>query len=206
MSSLQVHDATPASFFADTVYQPPSSFEVGWMRRHTWRRRGGVKETWEESRRHGRSQGDMGGVKETWEEPFRNRVCQGAGHSPGSVLGSRNGVVVFLPEDGGGGHAHHAALQPDRRAVGDADVLQLLHELGRRVDDQRVDAVLPHQHLVAAVRVDGPPVHQPHELRVGEAAHLRDKERAREARRDVCAALAGGRRPTLQSSRQSLPS
>lgn len=27
---------TPASFFADTVYQPASSFVVGWIRRHTY--------------------------------------------------------------------------------------------------------------------------------------------------------------------------
>lgn len=36
MSSLEVHDTMPASFLAETVYQPASSFLVGWISRHTY--------------------------------------------------------------------------------------------------------------------------------------------------------------------------
>ena len=45
-----------------------------------------------------------------------------------------------------------------------------------RVDDQRVDAVLPHHHPVDEVGVDGPAVHQPHQLRVGKTVHLQGME------------------------------
>lgn len=39
--------------------------------------------------------------------------------------------------------------------------------LSERVNDQGMDAVLSHQHLVVKVWINGPPVDQPHELRVG---------------------------------------
>lgn len=45
------------------------------------------------------------------------------------------------------------------------------------VDDQGVDAVLTHQHLVVNVWVDGPPIDQPHQLRVGETTHLEMRQK-----------------------------
>lgn len=43
---------------------------------------------------------------------------------------------------------------------------------GHRLDDQRVHAVFPHQHLVGRVGTDGLPVQLPDEVRGGQATHL----------------------------------
>lgn len=48
------------------------------------------------------------------------------------------------------------------------------------LDDQRVDAVLPHQHLVGRVGADGLSVQLPDEVWGGEATHLWEGERERE--------------------------
>lgn len=51
--------------------------------------------------------------------------------------------------------------------------------LCQRINDQRVDSVFPHQHLMIQVWVDRFPVDQPHQLRGGQTAHLEDKKTVR---------------------------
>lgn len=48
--------------------------------------------------------------------------------------------------------------------------------LAQRINDQRVDSIFPHQHLVIQVWVDRSPVDQPHQLRGGQTTHLEDKK------------------------------
>lgn len=52
---------------------------------------------------------------------------------------------------------------------------------GHGFDDQRVHAVLPHQHLVGGVRADGLPVQLPDEVRSGQAAHLQGGKKTKKA-------------------------
>ena len=44
---------------------------------------------------------------------------------------------------------------------------------GHGLDDQRVDAILPHQHLVGGVRADGLTIQLPDQVWCGQATHLK---------------------------------
>lgn len=47
--------------------------------------------------------------------------------------------------------------------------------LCQRINDQRVDSVLSHQHLMILVWVDWFPIEQPHQLRGRQTTHLEEK-------------------------------
>lgn len=224
MSNLAVHDVIPASFLAETVYQPASSFLVGWIRRQTypvasWCMLGYQRET----------DGDGWFFKSDWVSSLLSSwIGLGVVTSPQSLFGVRDGVVIFLPVNDRLWHSHHAALQTQRRSFCHARVLQLLHKLRRlfhlflcmrgetglsvwggtsvvswwwcqsetdlthdsqlqtertlarfiggdagvrpviglsqRIDNQRMNPILSHQHPMADVRIYGPSVEEPHDL------------------------------------------